>query len=209
MILLPEKFSKVIDDPTWVNTCLINYWQTYRKYNIPCIEGRLLGMKEEYTHAMKYLPETEWYYGNGDLEQITKFRSHTRLDIGYGLPLINFNTKALRFELFSQGAYELKLARKMGKQVVKDHTFGTTEVGVTTFKVYKESEWDLDFMTNEYIPNTLYQYTITKLLKKEHQKIDEDDKNGVARGKHTIEEKNQLAHYKEVNIPIPLIAHRS
>ena len=39
-----------------------------------------------------------------------------------------------------------------------------------------------------------------------HQKENEDDTNGVARGEHTLEQKMLLEHYTEVGIPLPLIA---
>ena len=63
-------------------------------------------------------------------------------------------------------------------------------------------------MLNEYIPQTLYQYSLCRLLKSEHQKEDKDDTNGVARGKHTLMEKINLLHYKESNIPLPLRVHK-
>ena len=208
MIRLPDNFSKVIFDSDYVEHRLNTYWNNYSDYNIPAIRARLRGMKTEYQDAMDNLPNTEWYYGTGNLDEKSKFRSHTRLDIGYGLPLKDFNTKTLGFEFFSEKALQLKLARKMGKQVVKDHILGTTEVGVQTFKTYMESGWDLNYMTNKYIPQTLYQYLISRLHKSEHQKEEDEDKSGVARGKHTMEEKISLLHYKEVDIPLPLHVFR-
>ena len=208
MIKLPDNFRKVIHTPDYVEVKLNKYWTDNTSENIPAITARLIGMKVEYQYAMDNLPNTKWYYGTGNLDEKSKFRSHTRLDIGYGLPLKNFNTKNLGFELFSEKAYRLKLARKMGKQVVKDHIFGTTEVGVQTFKTYKQSGWDIDFMTNEYIPQTLYQHLISRLHKSEHQKEDMYDTNGVARGLHTMNEKISLLHYKEANVQLPLFVHR-
>jgi len=49
---------------------------------------------------------------------------------------------------------------------------------------------------------------VCRLLKGEHQKEDEDDTNGVARDKHSLEEKISLLHYKESNVPLPLRVHR-
>jgi len=208
MIRLPDNFSKVIFDSDYVEHCLNRYWIDYGLHNIPAISARLLGMKTEYQYAMDNLPNTEWYYGTGNLDEKSKFRSHTRLDIGYGLPLKDFNTNTLGFEFFTEKALQLKLARKMGKQVVNDHIFGSTEIGVQTFKTYMESGWNLTYMTNEYIPQTLYQHLICRLHKSEHQKEDKNDKNGVARGKHTMEEKISLLHYREVDIPLPLHVFR-
>ena len=119
-----------------------------------------------------------------------------------------FIPKNIRFELFSENAYDLKINGKMGKKITKDHIFGTTEVGIQMFDTYKDSDWDTDYMLNEYIPQTLYQYSLCRLLKSEHQKEDKDDTNGVARGKHTMKEKISLLHYKESGITLPLKVHK-
>ena len=53
----------------------------------------------------------------------------------------------------------------------------------------------------------MYQYLQARILKGEHQKENEDDTTGVARGKHTMEQKIALEHYKGV-IPLPLVIDR-
>ena len=65
---------------------------------------------------------------------------------------------------------------------------------------------DLEYMLENYIPETMYQHIICEMLKSEHQET--DDKPGVARGKHTLDEKILLNHYKEVGIITPLIVDR-
>ena len=45
------------------------------------------------------------------------------------------------------------------------------------------------------------------MLKSEHQKQDEDDTTGVARGKHTIEEKISMKHYEGI-VDLPLVVDR-
>jgi hypothetical protein len=208
MIRLPDNFSKVIFDSDYVEHRLNTYWQNYSDYNIGAIKGRLLSTKGEYLYGVSELPNTEWYFGTGNLDETSKFTAHLRLEIGYGLPLINFNMSTLGFQFFSEKALQLKLARKMGKQVVDDHIFGSTEIGKKTFKTYMESEWDLDYMTNEYIPQTLYQHLICRLHKFEHQKEKAGAKSGVARNKHSMEEKISLLHYNEADIPLPLHVFR-
>ena len=84
MIILPEQFAVNLDDADYVNKCLNDYWDSYSHMTIPTIEARLLGLKTEYLYAMERLPNTEWYYRNGDIvNQTSKFRSYTRLGIGY------------------------------------------------------------------------------------------------------------------------------
>ena len=208
MIILPEQFAVNLDDADYVNKCLNDYWDSYSHMTIPTIEARLLGLKTEYLYAMERLPNTEWYYRNGDIvNQTSKFRSYTRLGIGYNLPLFNFTAKKVGFEIYSEGAYILKIKKQIGKNLTYDHIFGTTEIGVQTFVRYQDSNWDLDYITNEYLPQTLYQYLQARILIGEHQKENEDDTTGVARGKHTMEQKIALEHYKGV-IPLPLVINR-
>jgi hypothetical protein len=208
-IILPENFAKHLSSPDYVNDCLNYYWTDNKITLLPAMESRLIGLRAEWENASKY-PETfAMFYGDGDLKTRTsKFRSFTRLAIGYQLLFGTFIPKATRFELFSEGAYHLKKKRKMGKKVTKDHIFGTTRTGVEAFSTYEDSGWDLDYMLNEYVPQTLYQHIVCRLLKGEHQKEDEDDTNGVARDKHSLEEKISLLHYKESNVPLPLRVHR-
>ena len=208
-IILPEKFAKHLSSPDYVNDCLNHYWDSHNMTLLPAMESRLLGLKAEWLNALKY-PETfKLFYGDGDVINTTsKFRSFTRLALGYNIPFGTFIPKNIRFELFSENAYDLKINGKMGKKITKDHIFGTTEVGIQMFDTYKDSDWDTDYMLNEYIPQTLYQYSLCRLLKSEHQKEDKDDTNGVARGKHTMKEKISLLHYKESGITLPLKVHK-
>ena len=204
-ITLPEKFAKHISSPDYVNDCLNYYWNNNNPTLLPAIESRLIGLRAEWENASKY-PETfKKFYGNGDIiNKTSRFRAYTRLATGYNLPFGTFIPTNVRFELFSEGAYDLKVNGKMGKKVTKDHIFGTTEVGTQMFNTYKESDWDMDYMLNEYVPQTLYQFSLCRILKSEHQKENDDDTNGVARGKHTLNEKISLLHYKESGITLPL-----
>lgn len=208
-IIVPEKFANHLSSPNYVSDCLNHYWNKHDKILLPAMESRLIGLKAEWENASKY-PETfKAFYGDGNVVDTTsKFRSFTRLALGYNLPFGTFTPKNVRFELFSENAYDLKVNGKMGKKVTKDHIFGTTEVGVQMFDNYLNSNWDMDYMLNEYIPQTLYQYSLCRLLKSEHQKEDNDDTNGVARGKHTLTEKISLLHYKESGIPLPLQVYK-
>ena len=208
MIIIPEQFAINLNDADYVNKCLNDYWDSYSDMTIPTVEARLLGLKTEYLYALSKLPETEWYYGTGNLvDETSKFRSYTRLGIGYNLPLYNFTSSKLGFQIYSENAYMLKIQKKIGKNLTYDHIFGVTEVGVETFSKYLNCDWDLDYIVNEYIPNNLYQHFECRMLKSEHQKQDEDDTTGVARGKHTIEEKISMKHYEGI-VDLPLVVDR-
>tara|TARA_R110002020_G_scaffold420545_1_gene629684 strand:+ start:1180 stop:1815 length:636 start_codon:yes stop_codon:yes gene_type:complete len=208
MIIIPEQFAINLNDADYVNKCLNDYWDSYSDMTIPAVEARLLGLKTEYQYAIEKRPETKWYYGTGDVKNETsKYRSYLRLGIGYNLPLYKFTSKILGFEIFSKEAYILKIKKMIGKNLTKDHIFGVTDVGIETFSNYICCDWDLDYMVNEYIPNNLYQHFECRMLKSEHQKQDEYDTNGVARGKHTIEEKISMKHYEDV-VDLPLVINR-
>jgi len=208
-IILPEKFAKHLSSPNYVNNCLNYYWNKHNKILLPAIESRLIGLRGEWENASKYPDTFKAFYGNGDIiNQTSVFRSYTRLASGYNIKFNTFKTTILRFELFSEAAYALKLDKKIGNKLTPDHIFGTTEVGVQMFEAYKNSYWDLDYMLNEYIPKNIYQHSICRILKSEHQKENKDDSNGIARGKHTLNEKISMLHYKESGIPLPLRVHK-
>ena len=109
-IILPEKFAKHLSSPDYVNDCLNHYWDSHNMTLLPAMESRLLGLKAEWLNALKY-PETfKLFYGDGDVINTTsKFRSFTRLALGYNIPFGTFIPKNIRFELFSENAYDLKI----------------------------------------------------------------------------------------------------
>jgi hypothetical protein len=205
-IEIPNEMAVHINDVDYVNNCLTNYWNTNNQMLMVGVEGRLLGLKTEYENAIKYPTLFTKHYSSGDIENVTgTFRSYLRLAAGYNMLFESFGIKTLGFQLYSKAAYKLKVKRKMGKKVTSDHIFGTTEMGVQAFTTYKNSDWDIDYMTNEWLPANLFLNMECKILVKEHQKENKNDVTGVARGKHTLVEKISLNHYKESNIPLPLI----
>jgi len=208
MNILPNELAKYLQSPDYVNDCL-NYYIKNRYQEIkPAVEGRLRGLRDEWDFVSKYPKVFESLYGNGDLiNKTSKFRSFLRLASGYNILFGSFTSKYTRFEVFTNEAYDLKLQGKIGKNLTDDHIFGTTSIGVNMFTSYT-TDWDVKRMVEEYIPETLYQQMKCRMLKTQHQKEDEDSKKGVARDKHTLEEKISLAHYKEVDIPLPLVVNR-
>tara|TARA_Y100000310_G_C20390357_1_gene672452 strand:+ start:135 stop:779 length:645 start_codon:yes stop_codon:yes gene_type:complete len=208
-IQLPEKLAKYLSAPNYVNDCLNYYFRNTYKDIKPAVESRLLGLQTEWDNASKYPEVFERFYGDGDVVNTTsKFRSFLRLAGGYNVLFGTFTAKNTRFELFTNDAYILKINKKIGKKLTADHIFGTTEIGVQMFIEYESSGWDIKHMIEEYIPQTLYQSSLCRMLKTEHQKEDDDDTNGVARGKHSLQEKISLNHYKEVGISLPLQVYR-
>tara|TARA_R110002020_G_scaffold99837_9_gene236613 strand:- start:734 stop:1375 length:642 start_codon:yes stop_codon:yes gene_type:complete len=199
-----------VNDVKFVNDKVSKYWNKNENELKAYFHNKLMGVKGEYEAALNNPYDKnvfEKHYSNGDVENNTgKFRSFLRLPLGYNALVLPLNKTNVGFELFSEAAYELKVARKIGKKLTKDHIFGVTEVGVHIFMVFMNSGWDWRYMCDEWLPNNLELFFTCRILKSEHQKEDEDDDNGVARGEHTLEQKMLLQHYTEVGIPLPLIA---
>ena len=205
---LPNELAKYLQSPNYVNDCLNYYLKNKYQQIKPAVEGRLLGLKSEWDNVSQNPQVFELLYGSGDLiNRTSKFRSFLRLAGGYNILFGTFTSKNTRFELFTNEAYDLKLQGKIGKNLTNDHMFGTTKIGVEMFTSYS-TDWDVERMVEEYIPQTLYQQMICRMLKSQHQKEEEDGKKGVAREKHSLEEKISLVHYKEADIPLPLVVNR-
>ena len=137
-------------------------------------------------------------YDVGDLDDsdtTSTFKSTLRHTLGYNLltPVLSPSI----VQLFSEKALELKQKRKMSNKCTDDHLFGVTDVGISIFLAYKNSGWNIDDIVNKWIPKHLYLWLTVKILKKEHQ-----GENSIARAEHTLEEKINLVHYTDKNIPI-------
>jgi hypothetical protein len=206
MNFLPNDFAKQLSDADYVNDCIQYYLSNKYEYIKPAIKGRLLGLKAEWNNAIKYPELFEKLYSNGDLKNNTgMFRSYLRLASGYNLLHKTFSPSNTGFQLYTEKAFIAKQS-KSNEVITSDHIFGTTTSGVEMFTAFKNSDFDLEYMLENYIPETMYQHIICEMLKSEHQET--DDKPGVARGKHTLDEKILLNHYKEVGIITPLIVDR-
>lgn len=203
-IKLSEQFASNLNEDYWVNNGLSNYWTENKNELKGYFYNKLMGVKGEYEAALNNPYDKnlfEKHYSNGDLENKKgKFRSFLRLPLGYNALVLPLNKTNVGFELFSEKAYQLKLDGSMGKKVTKDHIFGVTEVGVHIFTEFMNSGWNWKYMCDEWLPNNIELFFTCRILKAEHQKEDKDDSNGIARGEHTLEEKLQLLHYKEVGI---------
>ena len=198
-----------VNDVERFNQGLSEYWLKNSKEVKGYFYNKLMGVKSEYESALNNPYDKnlfENHYSGGDLKNKKgKFRSFLRLPLGYDGLVLSLNKKNLGFELFSKEAYKLKVARKIGNKLTKDHILGVTDIGVLVFNQFMNSKWDWKYMCNEWLLNNLELFFTCRILKSEHQKVDDDDSNGIARGKHSIEQKILLEHYKEVGIPIPLI----
>jgi len=107
-----------------------------------------------------------------------------RLNFGYGLFGVNG---------FSSGicSYESSKLDKSTKQLINDHYIGAVEIGNYTHSELKKCNYDLDYMTNEWLPKNLYLWMTILVTKHEHSLI--------PRNKHSFEEKLKMNHYGSVS----------
>tara|TARA_R100000008_G_C3523111_1_gene135105 strand:+ start:136 stop:753 length:618 start_codon:yes stop_codon:yes gene_type:complete len=191
-----------------VNKGLSNYWSKNKNTLQGYFYNKLHRVKCGYESAINNPYDKnlfEKYYSNGDVKNNKgKFRSSLRIDLGYDGLVIPLSKSNVGFELFSEKAYDAKINRELYKTVV-DHILGVTDVGVDIFVEYKNTNWDVKYMCEEWLPNNLSNFLTCRILKGEHQKENDKDSNGIARGQHSLEQKMLLEHYKEVGIPTPLI----
>lgn len=82
---------------------------------------------------------------------------------------------------------------KNTKKCTEDHVFGVVEIGKYVHKKFKESDYNIDYMVNEWLYDNLYLWMTIKVSKEEHKK------DNIIRNDHTIEEKKEFKHYKNVS----------
>jgi len=90
------------------------------------------------------------------------------------------------------GLRSVNLSR--GEKSVKDHVFGATLAGEEVLKAFKEWDYDIDYMVNEWLPKNLYYFAIIELTKEEHNILDTH--------KHTKNQKRNLEHYANLGIEL-------
>ena len=78
-------------------------------------------------------------------------------------------------------------------ETTNDHLIGTTEVGRYIHEVLKKSDYDIEWMVNTWLYEHLFLWATIKVTKNEHRK------ENVIRNQHTIEQKLNLEHYKNVS----------
>lgn len=78
--------------------------------------------------------------------------------------------------------------------IVRDHLLGATEVGFYIHKVFKDSNYNIEWMVSTWLYENLFLWATIKVTKDEHHK------DNIIRNKHTFEEKLNLKHYKNVSV---------
>jgi hypothetical protein len=78
-------------------------------------------------------------------------------------------------------------------KLTQDHVFGAIEIGKFVREEFEKNNLDINYMVNVWLYENLYLWSKIKVTKKEHKK------ENIERNKHTIQEKMNLIHYKNVS----------
>jgi|TARA_B110000971_G_scaffold28109_1_gene25187 hypothetical protein len=117
---------------------------------------------------------------SSDFDNDYKDRAFYRLMVGYyGVGYGNGFSSGLASNNASVGNIKTTL----------DHWAGMTEVGRYVHEVFKKSEYNIDWMLNEWLYDNLHLWATIKVTKEEHKK------ENIIRNNHSLEEKNELKHY--------------
>ena len=77
-----------------------------------------------------------------------------------------------------------------GTPTTTDHWAGASKVGEYVHMIFKKSKYNIDWMLNEWLYDNLHLWATIKVTKEEHHK------DNIIQNKHTLQEKNELKHYK-------------
>ncbi len=78
-------------------------------------------------------------------------------------------------------------------QTTGDHIFGAVEIGRTVKDAFEKSEYNMEYMLNEWLFENLYLWMTVKVSKEEHKS------SNIIKNKNSIEEKRKMMHYKSVS----------
>ena len=94
---------------------------------------------------------------------------------------------------FASGIQSSASQKVPSNLTTRDHLLGTTEVGKFIHDEFKQYNYDIDFMVNTWLYAHLFLWATIKITKEEHQK------GNVIRNEHTLSEKLNLLHYRNVS----------
>ena len=219
-ITLPDSFRAIITQPDYVEDGINRYWNTNKDYIKKWLGAYLQGQKVTY-ELLESSGIKEGFSTDLDkpLNGYGAFRANLRHPLGYtALPQLTPNS--LGFQIWSESALELRqtitnprakgcltscLPSSGPGSIVTDHFTGTTASAVHIFKTYRDSNWDLDYILNEWLPSQLINYITVLIRQEEHQEDKETGKKGIPRGDiFSLEQKLAGLHYQHASVPLPL-----
>ena len=204
-ILLPKNFRKIITQPDYVEHRLSKFWNKHKEETQKWLGPELQAQKLKY----------ELYSNNGskyfskDLDNPPHGQGNFRTGLRHGLgytALPEFSPNKLGFKLFSDKAFKFLIEDSTDNRLTDDHFFGTRPIGSTLFKKYVNSDFNLDYILNEYLPSNIFKFLKVSILDRGEHTKDNKGNPGIARGDvYSIEEKIEGLHYKAAGITLPLI----
>ena len=146
-------------------------------------------MKETFRNKLIYL---KYLLTSPDLSD--KFREEEwfasrRLTWGYN---IYNNQQNLNSGLCSKDCYEYIVNGKSNK-LVQDHFFGVTLSAEEVRKAFEESNFNIDYMVNDWLPSRYYIFLKWYVTPEEHKK------ENILRAEHTLDEKDNFKHLIKVS----------
>ena len=95
---------------------------------------------------------------------------------------------------FTSGIQSEASINLLSNQTTNDHVVGTTEVGRYIHYVFRNSNYNIDWMINDWLYDHLFLWATVKITKEEHHK------NSVLRNsEHTLKQKLNFDHYIKVS----------
>lgn len=76
---------------------------------------------------------------------------------------------------------------------INDHLIGATQIGLIVHEALEKNNRDIDYMVNVWLYENLWLWMTVKVSYDEHKS------ENISRNEHTVEEKLNLLHYKEVS----------
>ena len=102
------------------------------------------------------------------------------------------SSKYVNSGLCSKDCYEFIKNGKSSK-LVKDHFYGVTAVSEEIRINFEKSNFDIDYMVNEWLPKNYHLFVTWYVTPEEHKK------DNIIRAEHTIEEKDNFKHLVKVS----------
>ena len=94
--------------------------------------------------------------------------------------------------LCSKDCYEY-IKNGKARKLVTDHFYGVTEVSEVVRQNFEKSNFDIDYMVNEWLPKNYHLFVTWSVTPEEHRK------ENIARAEHTIDEKDNFKHLIKVS----------
>jgi hypothetical protein len=219
-ITLPDSLKNILTQPDYVEDGMNSYWNRNNDFIKTWLGAHLEGNKTTYQKlASSGIQKAFSTNLDNPSKGLGTFRSGLRHPLGYSA-LPAFIAKSLGFQLWSESALRLRQTitnhRATGcltkflpdsghGAIISDHLTGTTASGVCIFKTYRDSNWDLGYILNEWLPDSLINHLTVLIRQEEHQEDKVTGKKGIPRGDiFSLEEKLNGLHYKEAGITLPL-----